>query len=271
MNDQDLLIFKARPRRGGEPVEPEDRVGEVYQQGNRYNTAEPWNMDQGSNRKLTKKELDERAAASNKLCTWHPWRPAYAACAYCGNPFCFEDLVEENGSYYCLEDVDRIASYQKSYKSSFSLNTGFFAGMLFLIPMLIFIYFRIGDLVASISYMQTLGIIKFVTTLPYVYTSAFPLAGIILSFFGILSGVMVLLDTKRSGPTALSFGLLMAIFFSYQYAINPFFYNLGIASISTAAFLLLLTSKLTYRAEPSELLRHEHTEVPLNMPNVGRF
>ncbi|MEM0154774.1 MAG: hypothetical protein QW814_02990, partial [Methanothrix sp.] len=63
------------------------------------------NMSQMSAKKKGKSRSEEESeeAAEGLSCVWHPWRPAYAICNYCHRPFCFEDIVEQNGHYYCLE------------------------------------------------------------------------------------------------------------------------------------------------------------------------
>ncbi|EQD58270.1 hypothetical protein B2A_04436, partial [mine drainage metagenome] len=84
--------------------------------GNILGTSETESLMGDKEKRITKGEREEREAAEGMYCVWHPWRSAYAICHYCHRPFCFEDLVESNGNYYCLEDIDKAGGEHASFE-----------------------------------------------------------------------------------------------------------------------------------------------------------
>ncbi|MEM0149959.1 MAG: hypothetical protein QXW10_03630 [Candidatus Micrarchaeaceae archaeon] len=225
----------------------------------------------GKAAKASKNEEESRDAAQGLYCVWHPWRPAYAICAYCHRPFCFEDIVESNGNYYCLEDIDKVANAPQTSTYTRYNNLGIVSAGMLLVAFIAFLYFGGSQIISMVKFSNTVGIMEFVARLSGPY--GFVLLGTIMSMFVLVSAIMIFAQTKRSFMFGMLVSFINLSIFSYEYLNTGTVYEAFISIASFAGLVLLLYSRSTYESEePEEELFEEPGSVyPTEMPNIGKF
>jgi hypothetical protein len=265
-----------------------EKIQEYYQKKSIYTDQTPIYRDTYSNKstedfdkpqqapasrpKVEKsgRQKQSRDAAAGKTCVWHPWRQAFAICAYCHRPFCFQDTMESNLEYYCLEDIDRAPKYEPAPISSAN-NIGILSGILLLVSFLTFFYFSHNQILYIFSYINKVGLPLFISHVNYNYTFA-----LVEGFISIISVVVAVSLFVRS-KKGFYLGVLVCFFevavFSYQYLSTATLY-LGIVDFMVfIAFIALLLSRNTYvRNEEKEISPLASLDRELmNFSNTGRF
>ena len=227
----------------------------------------------GDKKKITKNEREEREAAEGMYCVWHPWRSAYAICHYCHRPFCFEDLVESGGNYYCLEDIDKVGAVQESNEiRKLPLNLNIVSGIIFMVPMVIVLLFSGNGLAEAIAFAQRAGFFTFISNATFAYASA--LVGMLLAFFCFVAGVMIFVGSKKSTWLGLSSDILTSIFFLYVFMNVHAVYALAGAIIMLVGLAVLVYSRITYQPSAEEISKEMNAnkaEAPVEFANAGRF
>ncbi len=222
----------------------------------------------------TRSEEESEEAAGGLSCVWHPWRPAYAICSYCHRPFCFEDIVEQNGHYYCLEDIDKVGTESAISEVSGKLNyvnVGAISGIMYVAVFLLFILFASTQLSSVISYSNSVGFFAFLSSakleeLLLVLESAAAL----LAF---VAGFLTILHTKAAvaiGPIA---ALLTIIMFAYGFAAYGILYAAIIAAVAIIALLMQAYSLVGSRSVEAveEKSTNDQDNAEVQFANVGRF
>ncbi len=275
INPNDLLILNKQPEKKEQIVEetpsatavskPEPAVVNESKPETvnepEVEAAQPSNKAEEKPVKVKKRRGDalkeSRNMAKGMKCVWHPWRQAYAICAYCHRAFCFEDIVEEMGNYYCLEDSDKVVKnvYEDS-TNAYNYIT-MISGMLLFLPLVIFFYFDGTVLIEKLLYLQNVGLFTFINNINYSYL---PFMYIILTLFAGASGTMILYNKKMSGALGIVSGIMITAAFIYSYSQNTMFYNLFIAIISSISILLLVYSKMRIMSETSYILKERGLE-----------
>ncbi|MGC8652027.1 MAG: hypothetical protein ACP5UH_02130 [Candidatus Micrarchaeia archaeon] len=223
----------------------------------------------------SRSEEESREAAQGLYCVWHPWRPAYAICAYCHRPFCFEDIVESNGNYYCLEDIDKVVGEQPQSVYVRYNNLGLASAGAMLAAFAVFLYYSGSQVISMVKLSNAIGILAFSSKLAGPY--GFLLLGIILAIFMLVSAVMILMQTKRSFMVGLLVSFISLATFSYEYLSTTVVYEAIISIASFVGLVLLLYARSAYEGEPEEeeakeeLLEEPGELYPSNVPNIGRF
>jgi hypothetical protein len=275
-------------QQAGAPIE--ENIGEVAKEtyvppsegytqveaalGNILGASETESLMGDKEKRVTKSEREEREAAEGMYCVWHPWRSAYAICHYCHRPFCFEDLVESNGNYYCLEDIDKAGAEQESLSGmrKLPLNLNIVSGIIFMVPMVIVLLFSGNGLAEAITFAQRVGFFTFISNVTFTYAAA--MLGILLAFFCFIAGVMIFVGSKKSTWLGLSSDVLTSIFFLYVFVDAHEIYALAGAAIMLAGLAILVYSRITYQPSAEELskeLKANAAEAPIEFPNAGRF
>ena len=242
--------------------------------GNILGASETESLMGDKEKRVTKSEREEREAAEGMYCVWHPWRSAYAICHYCHRPFCFEDLVESNGNYYCLEDIDKAGAEQESLSGirKLPLNLNIVSGIIFMAPMVIVLLFGGNSLAEAITFAQRVGFFTFISNATFAYAAA--ILGILLAFFCFIAGVMIFVGSKKSTWLGLSSNVLTSIFFLYVFVDAHEIYALAGAAIMLAGLAILIYSRVIYQPSTEELrkeLKANDVEAPIEFPNAGRF
>ncbi|MCL4387536.1 hypothetical protein M1567_00060 [Candidatus Marsarchaeota archaeon] len=222
----------------------------------------------------TRSEEESEEAAEGLSCVWHPWRPAYAICNYCHRPFCFEDIVEQNGHYYCLEDIDKVGTESAISEMSGKLNyinVGAISGIMYVAVFLLFILFASTQLSNVISYSNSVGFFTFLSSAKLEeILLVLESAAALLAF---VAGFLTMLHAKAAvavGPIA---ALLTMIMFAYGFAAFGILYAAVIAAVALMALVMqaysLVGSRSAEAVEEKSANEQDNTEV--QFANVGRF
>ena len=231
---------------------------------------------QEKNRKrYAKTKAASRKAAQGLQCTWHPWREAYAICNYCHRPFCFEDLVSQNGYFYCLEDIDKAAGAGESQtKQPAGINysaISIVSGVFFIATFVVFLVFESNNLINTFSYANSIGIITFfrkmnIGTALFLLSSLFVLLAFISSF-------VVVLRSRGYYSLGMLSGLAVTALFGYNYIVSSTLYSLVIA---VAGFVSIVTLAAAHAGLSNEefiaqKMKYNEPAPELQFSNVGRF
>ncbi len=241
--------------------------------GNILGASETESLMGNKEKTVTKGEREEREAAEGMYCVWHPWRSAYAICHYCHRPFCFEDLVESNGNYYCLEDIDKAGGEQSSGNGrKLPLNLNIISGIIFMVPMVLVLIFSGNAAAEAITFAQRVGFFTFISNMEFSYVAA--LVGTLLAFFCFIAGVLIFVGSKKSTWLGLSSDVLVSVFFIYIFVNAHEAYALAGAAVMLAGLAILIYSRIAYQPSAEEISKEieaNKAEAPIEFPNAGRF
>ncbi len=255
-------------------LQPSKRLGEtVLNTTPAVGTVETETLAGEKRRPLTRAEKKERREAAGKYCAWHPWRQSYAVCRFCQRPFCYEDLVEEAGNYYCLEDIDRL-SQGRAPTSGGSRRPvlGLLSGAIFLMPLVTFLYFDGTDLTyltQAYTYAKQVGIVDFVMRISYNY--AFSILAVLFTSLGLLAGILIFGGSRKAGIMGFAVGILIPALFAYDYTRTGSIYSLVIAIITLVALGLLVAANPQGGKETEVREEAVYSDTAIDWPNVGRF
>ena len=213
--------------------------------------------------------------AKGNYCVWHPWRAAYAICAYCHRPFCFQDTVELNNQYYCLEDID-IVSHTYRERVTMTTNTvTIAAGVLLMFAFLTFFYYSNVQVLFVIGYINRVGISYFIANAAQNYL--YVLAEIIAIGFAFIAALFLFAQSRKAFYIGMIVTLAAIVLFSNQYASTGTLSTLAITVMIFASFLLLLYSRATRATSEVEnqLVNPSYYQTERNtnarFPNTGKF
>ncbi|MCW6160467.1 MAG: hypothetical protein LVQ95_05290 [Candidatus Micrarchaeales archaeon] len=201
---------------------------------------------------LTAKE--SRRIAEHMTCELHPWRRAYAICDYCHRAFCYEDLIEHNGTYYCLDDIDKIPKLRASEVIRYN-TLGFFAGALMLFVFLVFIYSSYQLVLRIPSLFGQAGGLNGLLANP-LQALSFLLAETALATLSFIAAISVFLSRRASFRFSTIVSVLTVGLFSYMYLNSANVYAAVIAAMSFIAMVALAYSRVAIETLPEE------TELP---------
>ncbi|MGI0100638.1 MAG: hypothetical protein ACREBH_02890 [Candidatus Micrarchaeaceae archaeon] len=213
-----------------------------------------------------------REAAKGHTCVWHTWRQAYAVCAYCHRPFCYQDTIEFNKEYYCLQDIDNISSKYKETVESSGTAVSVIAGILLMVSFLIFIYFANGQLIYILEYVSKVSLPYFTAHMNYSYALAL-LSGLLV-LIGLADAIMIFVQARSSFIVGIILCLISVVVFSYQFTSTGTAYLGIVAAIMFMSFIGLLYSETAAGAikEPQTSIGQKETQAGLiRWPNAGRF
>ena len=268
----DLLIFKDRAGAARAPArKPEGAKTEKaspVRRGEREEKHEPSYAEEFG---LSPQQVRE-SKESDVMCTWHPWRKSFDTCAYCKRPFCFEDLVSEQGKYYCLEDMDKAApeGTSKAYVTHSEIRA--IGGVILLASFAVFFYKYWQQLVFIGGYANKVGFFLFLKIITPAYVVA--IVGGIAALLILISAVMVFLESGKGLGLGIASSIIMVAAMLYSFTSGVDIWSVAIASLSIVALVLLGYTLSTYKAEEvvagyKESPGAENEELPF--PNVGRF
>ncbi len=222
----------------------------------------------GKKKVTTKSEEESRRLAEGLTCVWHPWRKAYAVCAICHRPFCFEDLVEYGGKYYCLEDIDKVKIENAPESRSQYFNA--IAGVMFILPFLLLFYLNLDSIMNAVGLAQSLGFFSFVNAkyLPYLMQIAY----IVLAFVGFAEGVLAFIGSRKALPIGIGIGSAIIVALAYAYITTLSADYLLIIFIYIAAIAFVVYARFLYDIELTVTQRINESEMPADWPTAtARF
>jgi hypothetical protein len=201
------------------------------------------------NKKVSKNEKSEMAAAKGLSCVNHPWRQAYAICNYCSRPFCYADLMEHDGNFYCIEDLDQ-ATDKKAAKGGSLGAFAIIAALLFIINSGVLAYFAPGQIFFVGDKLLAGQFSILVATHSQAYY--LELANFAVFVLGIIS-CFAILSKKSAG---FFFGAVVAavsaVIISYQYLNDSTYYLLGMSVIAFIEIVMLTFSRMSAGREIEE-------------------
>ncbi len=216
-----------------------------------------------------------RREAKGSYCAWHPWRAAYAMCAYCHRPFCFQDIVELNNLYYCTEDIDIVSHTYKEKVAVASNMVSITAGILMLFAFLVFFYYSNQQVLFILEYINRIGIISFMTNTGGIYL--YLLAELLVMILSFIASLLLFSQSRKGFYFGVTISIAVMGLFTDQYAMNAAPYALVIDAMAALSFILLL-----YYAATRTVIETENQIVnpsyystekgdASKYPNIGKF
>ena len=198
-------------------------------------------------KKYNKLEKESMEAAKNMFCVNHPWRPAYAICNYCKRPFCYADLVEYQGAFYCLEDIDKVSGSAQSL-TQIKFNSFIALSSFFLIAnALIMGYFVYPQAKFLVNYISSVGFSGFLDNLTYSYGLSF--INLLVVLFSALAGLILFAKSDRWFYLSWVIDSFVLIISSYEYLTLNSSYLLAISVLSLITIGTLSYSRLSRSTE----------------------
>ncbi|MCL4379347.1 MAG: hypothetical protein M1160_00730 [Candidatus Marsarchaeota archaeon] len=236
----DLLIFKMREGSATQPAEAQPATTQPAE--TQQVTPPPAKAASQKKKKEKGQDLKEqsRQAAKGLYCEWHPWRPAYAVCYTCHKPFCYEDISEYNGKYYCLEDIDAAVATEKPQLTFVFNKVSMLPASLFLLTMLVYIYF-VNALFAYIATnaakvgIQVFIASNFIQRVNLSYVMLF--VGLIILAFLFVGGLLIFAQSRKGYWLSIFSGSIAFIFFSYVYIANLQDYGFIIGALTLVGLI----------------------------------
>ncbi|MCL5430138.1 MAG: hypothetical protein M1504_01515 [Candidatus Marsarchaeota archaeon] len=233
-------------------VTPQIVVGtpvEAMEEGGISEEAEPETFQPKKLKKM--KPKDVRRIASHMSCELHPWRKAYAICNYCKRAFCYEDIVEQGGMYYCLDDVDKVPQAEKKALVIKYNTLSMVSGVLFLAMALMYGYLNYGSSLAFVLAIPSH--LSHISAIPgLVIADWAQIAEMLLAFMALLSAIIIVVKPGRGFLLGNVTGVLVLLVFAYQYMTVKQLQLAIMAGIALAAMILLAYSRSSYETVPED-------------------
>ena len=302
VDKEDLLIFKMREKKQGQNVQPPAAPAPVQAPPeHEMQPAEPLPIvelapvppsapeqpvaaerpavppQKPARKARDQKKGDSRAESEQKAkgryCEWHPWRPAYAVCATCQKPYCYEDISEYNGKYFCLEDIEP-ATVKEKPRVTFAYNKlSVVSASIFILAMLVYVYFVGNLLIYAVTNASEFGInafiaANFVKTINLAYVFLF--AGLAILIFVFIAGLLIFAQSRKGYWLAIFAASASTVFFSYVYISNFQIYGIIISALSVIGIIGLryaISSKTTEETAPGSAMG----QMAYNFPQGGAF
>ncbi len=212
--------------------------------------AEEAPKKKGGKKKTAKEEI---AAAKGLTCVNHPWRPAYAVCDYCGRAWCYSDLVNFEGRFYCLEDIDEVSKEAAGEIKVTKHNTfEMYAGIVFLVYAIALSYFTYPQWSLLIAFVGKVGVSGLLSHLSTNY-GAF-LFNIFVVALGAVAALSLLTRAKGGYYLSTLAGVLSIVLVTYEFLTSNATYLLAILVLAFAGIVVLAFSRMTAaRSEKTEV------------------
>jgi hypothetical protein len=208
---------------------------------------------QGGKKKVLKKRehMDPRKIAQHMSCELHPWRRAYAICDYCKRAFCYEDILEVGGKYYCLDDVDKVPEAVRRNQVVKYNNLGMLASILYMVAFIVFFYYSYSSVLVLLDAIQKIGLPLFMTQLNL--SRELLLGESVLALAALGTAISILMSSGSSFKLSALVSIISVGVFGYQYSIPPAqTYVIAFAGLTFVAFLLLSYSRVSTESMPEE-------------------
>jgi hypothetical protein len=182
---------------------------------------------------------DSKAKAKDLFCVAHQFRHAYAICSYCHRPFCYEDLVEYQKGYYCIEDIDRATTeYTESLANEYSVSS-LITSFLLIGAFVLYLYYSNGSLIYTFDYIFY-NLVGFFNAINMSYIVI--LSTLIVMAVSFVGAFYILLGSKQGHLIASVVSVVAVMLFIYQYIGSGSIYYVIIAAFEFVAFLSAIRS-----------------------------
>jgi hypothetical protein len=186
--------------------------------------------------------------AKGKNCTIHPWRNAYALCAADNLPYCYEDLMDYNGTYYCLDDMEKAATLEKSTTQTAEKYSmvNMISATLFILVFPMFVYSSYNTLLPTVLQLYKTDVSLWIPYLLSNFQNTLMLVGVLFSLISFLAGASILRESKSAIRNGTAAGVINIVVFGYLYLVIRVFYLAGLVMVSIFALVTLVMSKSAY-------------------------
>lgn len=220
-----------------------------------FSGAEELEAQQGRRKPILKKRnhMDSRKIAQHMSCELHPWRRAYAICDICKRAFCYEDILETGGKYYCLDDVDKIPeSVRRSQVVKYN-NLSMISSIMYMVAFAVFFYYSYSSVLLLLTGAQKIGLALFMTQLTL--SRELLLGQAFLALLSLVTALSILVSSGNSFKLSAIVSMVSVAVFGYQYslvsAVGPSeYYLLVIGVLTFVAFVLLSYSRVSTSTMP---------------------
>lgn len=208
-------------------------------------------------RPFTASEKSSIKAAKDKKCINHPWRQAYAICTICHNPYCYTDLINSGGAFYCTDDIGVAPREQHAHRLKFNTYS-YLASLLAAAYSTLLLYRVYPQFLYIINYAYTVGIVTFLFKLDPSYYM--PLINLVLVALGYIAAVLIMSTSVPLFATSSFVVGLSLVILSYEYLTTNATYLFTINLIGFATMCSMVISRMV-----SALNKHAIEEMPLNL------
>ncbi len=199
-------------------------------------------------KKLSRKE--SKKIAEHMACELHPWRKGYAICDYCKRPFCYEDIIEHDGTYYCLDDIDKVPQEMRTAEVVRYSRLSLISAVFFMFVFLIVVYYNYGQIHTVFIAMAQSGLRVFLSNIGAQTEILF--AESILALLSFVNAILVIASTRISFRFSTLVGLLTVLLFSYEFLNTQQPYLAAVAVLSFSALISLAYSRVAYETLEEE-------------------
>ena len=186
-------------------------------------------------------------------CTNHPWRQAYSYCRYCKRPFCYADLIEEDGECYCMEDTGAIKhAGQATMRGSAAMN---FVGALLIANAVVVAVMIYSHLLFALNLIGTSGVGALLSSLNTGWIVFY--VNVALVVLGLISGIVVMLSKSRLGQNVgklIIFATIIAMAYQYMVSFYAYLLLMIVAEIFTLALLAYVSMSISLNTYERDML-----------------
>ncbi len=179
---------------------------------------------------------DSRIKARDLFCALHPFRHAYAVCTYCHRPFCFEDIIEYQKGYYCVEDIDRVESQRTERLTYEYSSANLITAFIMIGAFVLFLYYTNAQLGYIFGYIisDPIGFINNINFNISYIASLVTLGAMVVTF---VAALYSLVGSREGHIFLAACSMLTVVLFVYQYIGTQTQYFVIIAAFEFLAFL----------------------------------
>ncbi len=205
---------------------------------------------------LKKREhMDSRKIAQHMSCELHPWRRAYAICDYCKRAFCYEDILEVGGKYYCLDDVDKVPEDARRRQVIKYNNLSMIASVLYMVAFVVFFFYSYNSILVLLDAIGRIGLPLFMTQLNM--PRELLIGEMVLALLALGTAISILLSNSSSFKMSALVSLVSVAVFGYNvstYAViqNAPIQMIAFAALAFVAFVILSYSRVSTESMPEE-------------------
>ncbi len=205
-----------------------------------------------------------------QYCVNHPWRMAYTTCEICKLPFCYVDIMEHEGKFYCLTDIDAVLKKDSTSQARVSeggVHNSFsmLASVLLIVNSAVLGVFGYPQIVSVSTAALNEGVLHFILSINQLYYAPLSMAFIIL--FGLFASYGV---TRRSTTI---FGIAFMIIFASLFLVVYEYLNTEVDYFLPSGMLLVISMMFSAYSRMSAFRESgNRVEMPssaLNWPKAG--
>lgn len=215
---------------------------------------------------------DIQQPQKQQYCVNHPWRMAYTTCERCKLPFCYVDIMEHEGKYYCLTDIDIVLKNEgalQNAQGSGGVHNSFsmLSSVLLIVNSAVLGVFSYQQIISVATTALGEGIANFILSVNQLYYAPISISLIIV--FGLFAAYGV---TRRS---ATAFGIAFMIIFASLFVVVYQYLNTAVDYFLPSGMLLVIAMMFSAYSRMSAFREVDNkVEMPagaMNWPKAGPY